>query len=449
MILGVVADDLTGATDAGSMSAKAGHVTHVYTASAFDGPDGAAVCVLDTDSRFDEPDVAYEKVRAATERLAAHGPRLLHKKTCSVFRGNVGAEFDAMLDAVDEAFAVVVLGFPKNGRTTVDGVHYVHGVPLEQTAFRHDPVHPMTSSRLVDVLGSQTRRTVTLLSHGVVGRGAEPLAEAISDARGRTGYLLLDVVDQAALATIARAIDLAGVRVLCGASGLIEELALAWGPPGAGAARRQASSGYGEATPDEGSESLRAAAGSRVSVPGVLVVAGSLTPQTAAQVEHAREQGLPTLELDTTSVFDEEAGRVEVEGVAAAVTAALESGSDVLVRAAAGAAQVSATQAAGRARGLGPAATGRLVSAALAEVAALCLSRVTPTGLVVAGGDTSATVCARLGLDSFRVGPEVAPGVPVCESLASEGLSVVLKSGSFGAPDLLLTAAARLREGQT
>src|SRR5690606_14815174 len=106
VILGVVADDLTGATDAGSMSAKAGHVTHVYTASAFDGPDGAAVCVLDTDSRFDEPDVAYEKVRAATERLAAHGPRLLHKKTCSVFRGNVGAEFDAMLDAVDEAFAV-------------------------------------------------------------------------------------------------------------------------------------------------------------------------------------------------------------------------------------------------------------------------------------------------------------------------------------------------------
>lgn len=456
MILGVVADDLTGATDAGSMSAKAGHLTHVYSATAFGGPDGAKVCVLDTDSRFDEPDVAYAKVRRATERLVAAGARLLHKKTCSVFRGNVGVEFDAMLDAAGEEFAVVVLGFPKNGRTTKGGVHYVHGVPLEQSAFRHDPVHPMTTSRLVEILGGQTRRPVAHLDHTVVARGAESLAEAMSDARGRTGYLILDVVDQAALRTIALAVDLARVRVLCGGSGLIEELAVTWAPPGTAGVpggtptvSPQDSPEGSAAMAGDQSEARRSAPSSRAGMPGVLLVAGSLTPQTAAQVEHARQAGVPVMELDTVSVFDDEEAKIEVDRVAAAALAALERGGDVLVRAAAGSAEVSATQAAGMARGLGSAATGRLVSTALAEVAARCLSQSTPAGLVVAGGDTSGTVCARLGLDSFRVGPEIAPGVPVCQSLVPERLSVVLKSGSFGTPDLLVKAAMRLREVQT
>lgn len=47
------------------------------------------------------------------------GVRQYIDKQCSVFRGNIGAEFDAMLDELQEEFAVVVLGFPDNGRTTL------------------------------------------------------------------------------------------------------------------------------------------------------------------------------------------------------------------------------------------------------------------------------------------------------------------------------------------
>lgn len=447
MRLGVVADDLTGATDAGSMTAKAGYLTHVFRHDAFEDPLGAEVCVLDTDSRFDDAAVAYAKVRTATEELLAAGCRRFHKKTCSVFRGNVGPEFDAMLDALGEEFAVVVLGFPKNGRTTVDGVHHVGGVRLEDTAFRHDPVHPMTRSRLADILGSQTERQVALLTHAEVAAGAKPLARALSAARDRGGYLIIDVVDQAALATIARAVTLADVRVLCGASGLLEELALVWPPPKAGTpdpkrpfSRPTEQVDAGEARPRRCPDTA----------PGpVLMIAGSLTPQTAAQVERVASSGVLIVELDAMRLLDERSGRAASDAAATAAAAELRHGRDVLVRSAADPALVRATQAAGAARGLDTADTGRTVSAALSEVAARCADATSLTGLIVAGGDTSAAVCRRLGLNAFRVGAELAPGVPVCRTLERPLLNVVLKSGSFGAPDLLLRAAERLREDGT
>ncbi len=61
-------------------------------------------------------------------------------------------------------FAPVVLGFPDNGRTTLDGIHYVYGEKLEDSQFRNDPVNPMRESNLVKILAVQTRRPVTNVS---------------------------------------------------------------------------------------------------------------------------------------------------------------------------------------------------------------------------------------------------------------------------------------------
>ena len=180
------------------------------------------VAILNTNSRLDPAGLAYDKVQAATRQLQAAGCRQFFNKTCSVFRGNIGAEFDSMLDALEQEFALVVLGFPRNGRLTIDGVHYVHGVRLEESEFRNDPVHPMTHSNLVDILGSQTRRRVARIGHDVVERGPAALRREIAALRSRCNYLILDVADQAALATIARAAG--DYPVLCGSSALAEEL---------------------------------------------------------------------------------------------------------------------------------------------------------------------------------------------------------------------------------
>src|SRR5579875_1312991 len=132
-MIGVVADDITGANDIGVMFSKEGCQTVVASLEGAIPDDGVDVAVIDTDSRLNSPTTAYAKTREAVHRLASRGYKRYFIKTCSVFRGNIGATFDAALDELNTSFACIILGFPKNGRTTVDGVHYVRGVKLEES----------------------------------------------------------------------------------------------------------------------------------------------------------------------------------------------------------------------------------------------------------------------------------------------------------------------------
>ncbi|RPI52331.1 MAG: four-carbon acid sugar kinase family protein [Chloroflexi bacterium] len=434
MKMGVVADDITGANDIGIIFARTGYLVHVYTydpATPFGYGDALAVpdvAILNTNSRLDPPRMAYDKVQAATRQLQAAGCRQFFNKTCSVFRGNIGPEFDAMLDTLGQEFAPVILGFPKNGRLTVDGVHTVHGVRLEESEFRHDPVHPMTRSNLVEILQSQTARKVAHLGHAAVERGPDALRREIASMRSHCNYLILDVVDQEALATIARAAW--DCPVICGSSALAEELPAAWGhiaPAPVGPAARQA-------------------APPLAATNAVLCVAGSLMPQTLAQIRHLAALGVPTLELDTLRLFESAGRQSALEALDRKLGAHLLAGRDVLLYAANSPEVVERTRAAGQARGLSLSQVSRLVSEALAEIAAGLAARTGLARLVTAGGETSAAVCARLGVDAVRVWREIQPGLPSCSSLGSPPLLLVLKSGSFGTPDFLEQAVAHLKE---
>ncbi len=433
--MAVVADDITGANDIGIMFAKWDYLTHVYSIDegrySYDPareprPD---VCILDTNSRLDDRALAYDKVFAATRLLQQAGWSHFFNKTCSVFRGNIGAEFDAMLDALGQEFAVVVLGFPKNGRTTLDGVHYVRGVPLAESEFRHDPIHPMTRSNLVDILQSQTERRVGLLTHEVVARGPAHLREAIESRRERCHYLILDVVDQAALATIARAVH--DLPILCGSSALAEELPPVWGQ--IAERRRPAGLPRRLALPPEAS-------------PAALVVAGSLMPQTRAQLDHLRGAGLPFFTLDTARLFDAAERQAETARLAARLSGLLAAEQDAVLHAPNDPAGVAAARRAAAGHGLDNTALGRLVSAMLAEVTRRVVQEADVRRLVIAGGETSAAVAQRLGITGLRIWKEIQPGLPSCLTLTRPPLLLVLKSGSFGSADFLEQAIAHVRE---
>ena len=431
MKMGVVADDVTGSNDIGIMFAKSGYLTHVYSFKEDSNSPGASgndhgeadIVILDTNSRLDPPEVAYRKVFAATRALQQAGCRQFHNKTCSVFRGNIGAEFDAMLDALGLEFAIVVLGFPKNGRTTVDGIHFVHGKRLEDSEFRLDPIHPMRRSDLVGILASQTKRKVGLLSHEVVERGSEALRDEIQRMRTQCQYLILDVTSQGALAAIARAVH--DEPVLCGSSAIAEELPAVWGSP-----REQAKS------PEL----------PQVDGVGILITAGSLMPQTAAQIEHLKQKGVPSFVLDTSRLFDPAEREAEMLRLSESISANLRIGTDTVVHSPNDSQAVEHTNRAGMAHSVSKRDISRWVSEALAEVTARVLEATGQNRLVVAGGETSAAVCARLGIDGMRVWKEIQPGLPSCVSLEDSPRMLVLKSGSFGKPDFFERALEHLRK---
>jgi uncharacterized protein YgbK (DUF1537 family) len=431
MRMGVVADDVTGSNDIGIMFAKSDYLTHIYSfkedASAFamskEDLGATDILIFDTNSRLDTPDVAYRKVFAATRELRQAGCRQFHNKTCSVFRGNIGAEFDAMLDALELEFAVVVLGFPKNGRITVDGIHYVHGKKLEDSEFRHDPIHPMTRSNLVDILQSQTKRKVALLTHAIIEKGAEVLQDEIQRMRAKCQYLILDVTDQSALETIAWAVY--DEPVLCGSSAIAEELPSVWGPP-------QAHLEQSELPP--------------LTEMGILVVVGSLMPQTAAQIEHLRQKAVPYFVLDTSQLFDPVQYEAHIVSLSAAIAAGLRIGNDVIFHSPNDPHALETTNQAGMSHSVPKNEVSRRVSESLAEVTARTLEATGQNRLVVAGGETSAAVCARLGINGMRVWKEIQPGLPSCVSLNDPPRMLVLKSGSFGKPDFFERSLEHLND---
>lgn len=410
-MIGIVADDITGANDIGIMFAKSGWETHVYPCDDHGRapvPDGDLpdALIFDTNSRLDARDVAYRKVFEATKRLHAYGYRRFFNKTCSVFRGNIGAEFDAMLDALQAEFAVVVLGFPKNGRTTLHGTHYVRGVELARSEFRHDPVHPMTDSHLAAILQAQTSRKVAVLDIEAVDRGSAAIREAIGAMKGNCHYLIIDVRDQTSLAAIAGA--LADIEIVCGSSGIAEELAKVLQPGG-----------------QQRREIAVAPSGA-----GTLCAAGSLMPQTQAQVAAFRA-GHPAFKLDTVQLMRENRAAM-LSGLAESLAAELGAGRDALVYASHTPEEVAATKQLGAAQGYSNTEVSRLVSEAIASIVEEASRKSGANRLLIAGGETSAAVCSRLGVKGLKVVREIEPGLPSCISLDEPHRLFVLKSGSFG-----------------
>ncbi len=422
-MIGVVADDTTGANDIGVMFAKHGWVTQIATWQDGDAliDPRAEVVVIDTDSRLDPCPLAHDKVFAATRRLIALGCTTLHKKTCSVFRGNIGAEFDAMLDAAGAKFAIVSLAFPKNGRQTLHGIHTVNGRRLEDSPFAHDPVHPMRESDLGRILQAQTRRRVGLVSIEEVRAGPTALRAVLAARERDCTYCIVDATEQSDLTILAEVVCHA--PILAGSSALAEELPKFWPrrPP------RALLAGHDFSDPH-----------------GVLIVSGSLTPQTKAQTALLIAAGVPAVVFDSRQVFAGATRQAEIDRATQAALVHLAAGRDTLVMADQSDAVVSATKAVGARSGLEPLAASKEVSAALAEVTHNLVVATGLKRLVVAGGDTSGTICRRLGIRGNLVLAEIAPGVPSGLALGRD-LLIVLKSGSFGGPDFLAIAASHLK----
>src|SRR6266508_3528826 len=158
--LAIIADDLSSATDCGAQVVRSG-LSVVVPFRGYSLPQqarAAQVISIDTDSRSLSADHAYSKVKAATQQLVAEGWTHFYKSVDSTLRGNLGAEIEAVLEIVKPDCAVIAPAFPKYGRTTVDGVQYLHGRPLHETEFVTDPTAPVRDADIARRLADGSRR---------------------------------------------------------------------------------------------------------------------------------------------------------------------------------------------------------------------------------------------------------------------------------------------------
>ena len=149
-MIGVIADDLTGAAEIGAIGLRHGLRAEIVRGGQ---PGGQAdlVCA-DTDSRACEPKEAAKRAAAAARMLHAAGARWIYKKVDSVLRGQVTAELEAVMQRLKFGRALLLPANPSLGRTIKGGHYFLRGRPLHKTEFAHDPHFPRRSSQVLQLV---------------------------------------------------------------------------------------------------------------------------------------------------------------------------------------------------------------------------------------------------------------------------------------------------------
>lgn len=418
LVLGVVADDYTGASDLANALTRNGLST-VQTIGVPDDalrlPDVDAVVVA-LKSRSIAAGEAVARSLAADQWLRARGAGHVIFKICSTFdstdAGNIGPVTEALAREAGETAVLVTPAFPQTRRTVYQGHLFVGDRPLDESPMKDHPLNPMRDADLVRVLQRQMKGRVALADLDVVEQGAAALAaRRAALAADGVGAVVVDAIFDRHLETIG--VVAAQTALSVGASGL-----------GVGAARALVAAGRARGL-------AQAAAPAPVGGPAVCL-AGSCSQATLAQIAVA-ERKMPVLRLSVEDVME---GRA-VARARAFADERLRDGA-VLIASSDAAAGVGAAQARyGRARA--SAAIERAFGDMAQAFAASGVRR-----MVVAGGETSGAVVDGLRLPAFVIGAEIAPGVPVLHAVGAGAMTLALKSGNFGGPDFFADALAMM-----
>lgn len=413
MLLGVIADDFTGATDiAGFLVENGMRTVQLNGVPAADTKVDADAVVVSLKSRSCPADQAVSQSLAALRWLQDQGCQQFYFKYCSTFdsteQGNIGPVTDALLDALNESFTIVCPALPVNGRTVFNGHLFVLGEPLNESGMRHHPVTPMTDSSVVRLMDRQSKGETGLVNYQVIEQGAQAVVEQFATLQ-QSGkrYAVVDAFNSAHLTTLGQAAK--SLKLITGGSGLAAGIAHNW-------AQHLADQNDAKA------------AGLPQAVSSV-VLSGSCSLMTNKQVSHYQALA-PSLAVDVEACLNDDN---YVQQVFEWVTANLNGARAPMVYATADADKLQAIQA-------------RYGSAVSSEAVELFFSRLAHQlqefgvrNFIVAGGETSGTVTQSLGVKGFHIGPQIAPGVPWVKSIDGS-LSLALKSGNFGDEQFFTTA---------
>jgi uncharacterized protein YgbK (DUF1537 family) len=400
MALTIIADDLTGACDTGSLFAGRGRVAVLIdqgerpldpgAGSAQASDPGPAVLAVDTESRSAPPAEAAGRLRRiATAFESRLSSGRIFKKIDSTFRGPIAAELDVLLSTTALRTALVCPSLPAQQRTVLHGILQVHGAPAHATAVGRDPDYPAATSDLVEILTGHGTRRVSHLPLKEVRGNHHDLLLAVARAPGE--IIVADAETPADLQAIARAAIASPFLLLAGSAGLASALSAELGYSGSPAA---------------------------LPPPGAwLIVAGSLHPATRAQVQALAGAGITGAWLEEPAT-----------DAAARLTAALAGGRPAYL------ATHGSTSA--------PTAAERAATAArLGRMVAGIVEGVQPDLVAITGGDTACAVARELRAERLELlgAPSIGLALGGVVVNGMSRLRVLTKAGGFGAPDLFVT----------
>ena len=438
-------DDFTGSTDALECLAAAGLRAVLFTdvpspalLARFEGLQAVGIA---GNSRGLTPEEMEDVIPEALDALRRTGAAIMHYKVCSTFDssptiGSFGRVMDLAKRVLPCGTIPIVVGAPKLARYSMFGTLFArHNV--DGTVHRIDrhptmSVHPTTPMREADMrrhIGAQTRQFIALLpAPAIAGSETDAKAWLAHELKAKPDALMIDIADESAEARVGMMLEeMAGQETplfVLGSSGVEYALVAFWNAKGALPTK--------VSMPSPGA------------VDKLLVISGSCSPVTGAQIAAARGDGFAEVALDPVALIVEGGDGQYAQDAARKVTELLEAGRSLVVHSSTGAddpreravadhfARAGASPEEGRIRG------GRALASASGRLLERVLPRAHLKRFVVAGGDTSTTAVKMLKVDALEMIAPLTPGAPLCRILAPEhyldGRELVLKGGQMGGP---------------
>ena len=165
MNIAVIADDFTGANANGALLTAKGFSSATCLGLDHWNSENFAeytAVSLNAESRLLPPEKAWKVVYEAVRLFCREKPALVSKRVDSTLRGNIGAEMEAAVKAMDDSYghqqslAVLVPSYPSSGRICVGGYQIVHGVPLERSPIAKDAATPVNNTSVLKIIAEQS-----------------------------------------------------------------------------------------------------------------------------------------------------------------------------------------------------------------------------------------------------------------------------------------------------
>ena len=423
--IGIYADDLTGALDAAAPFAAAGISTYVSVFGIVPDDDARThrVLSLNVDTRHGDRFPVFDKAARAVQELRATGFKFLINKIDSTLRGHVGMEARAGLSQEPSdprdigktgewsgpRLALIAPSFPTMGRIVSCRQVLVNGVPLADTEVGRDPLTPVNTSDIAELVERNT--------------GIRPSVLSLCDVRpdGRLNGKISDLLDHPPVLAVCDAesdedmkliaaafVEAKGEVILSGSAGVTNALA--------------------EILSSESQDPPKSASNTEGSTAPSLIVSGSQRSVTGHQLKLlSDDRPVEWLQINPVSLLGEDLFRETRDNAVDTLVRAMEEGKH---------AAVSLLQVD---------VTGDLdiPTKLVRELGAICyrVARRTRTGaLVIVGGDTAQAVLRAVGSAGIVLHGQPFPGVPVgvVDGGLLDGVRVVTKAGAFGDQDILV-----------
>ena len=423
-IVGIIADDLTGANDTALQFKLRGADTNILLNTGTD-PKSAAkqqTWAISTESRNVEPDEAFEKVKNATKYFVEKiNPDFFYKKIDSTVRGNIAVEILAMLEVLEMDAAIVMPAFPQEGRTTVGGYHLLKGVPIERTEMARDPHSPIAESHLPSLfrqqIGENFEHIVDNIKLKTIMDGAGPILKKINKkVEDGAKIIIMDSVSTTDIEQIILAMGKSNYKLL---------------PVGNAAAAKVLSNIWFPVEDNSKHEVLS------VKLPRLpkFIVSGSATEITANQIDkfeqNADEENSLVIELSMDTILSG-----VKDDLVERIVSNLSGENIVLVHTSNLLNNFNGFAGESMEADLTKSGLANVITDFLAELTGRVLSEKNAV-LITLGGETSYKCCNIINANQLQLIDEVLPAIALSKS-SNSGQWIVTKSGNLGGVNTLI-----------